>query len=109
MELSDALLERAGAARTGGLSREMLLVERDFGRAVRREFAFPAGVTVDQVRALPAVALLRDAAYADTDTIWFPGWRSCTLTERLVVLAAPAAPADCTALRTAVQDGPVRR
>lgn len=109
MELSDALVERAGAARTGGLSREMLQVERDFGRAVRREFAFPAGVTVDQVRALPAVVLLRDAAYADADTIWFPGWRSCALTERLVVLAAPAAPADCAALRTAVQDGPVRR
>ncbi len=109
MELSDALVERAGAARTGGLSREMLLVERDFGRAVRREFAFPAGVTVDQVRALPAVALLRDAAYADADTIWLPGWRSCALTDRLVVLAAPAAAADCAALRTAVQDGPVRR
>lgn len=109
MELSDTLVEHAGAARTGGLSRDMLLVERDFGRAVRREFAFPARVTVDQARRWPAVALLRDAAYADADTIWFPGWQSCPLAERLVVLAPPSAPADCAALRTAVQDAPVRR
>jgi hypothetical protein len=109
MELSDALVERAAASRAGGLSRDMLLVERDFGRAVRREFAFPAGVTVDQVRNWPAVALMRDAVYADADMIWFPGWRSCPLSERLVVLAAPSAPPDCAALRTALQDGPVRR
>lgn len=109
MELSDALVERAGAARTGGLSREMLLVERDFGRAVRREFAFPAGVTVDEARSWPVVALLRDAAYADADTIWFPGWLACPLTERLVFLAAPSALPDCAALRTAVQGGPARR
>lgn len=109
MELSDSLVEHAGAARTGGLSREMLLVERDFGRAVRREFAFPAGVTVNQARSWPAVALLRDAAYADADTIWFPGWQSCPLTERLVVLAPPSTPPDCAALRAAVQDAPVRR
>lgn len=109
MELSDSLVEHAGAARTGGLSRDMLLVERDFGRAVRREFAFPSGVTVDQARSWPAVALLRDAAYADADMIWFPDWQSCPLTERLVVLAPPSAPPDCAALRTAVQDAPVRR
>lgn len=109
MELSDALVERAGTAHAGGLSRELLFVERDFGRAVRREFAFPAGVTVAQVRAWPVVALLRDAAYVDADTIWFPGWQSCPLTERLVVLALPSAPPDCAALRTAVQDGSVRR
>jgi hypothetical protein len=109
MELSDALVERAGAARTGGLSRDMLLVERDFGRAVRREFAFPAGVSVEQARNWPVVALLRDAAYAGADTIWFPGRQSCALSERLVVLAPPSAPPDCAALRAAVQDGLDRR
>jgi hypothetical protein len=121
MELSDALVNRAGAARIGGLSRDMLLVERDFGRAVRREFAFPAGVTDAQVRAWPVVALLRDAAYQDADTIWVPGWRPCPLSERLIVYAAPSVPSvtsvpsvpstppDCGALRAAVQDGPIRR
>lgn len=111
MELSDTLVERAGAARVGELSRDMLLVERDFGRAVRREFAFPAGVTVAQVRAWPMVALLRDAAYADADTLWLPGWQPCPLSDRLVVFAAPTAPAptDCGALRAAVQDGLIRR
>lgn len=109
MELGDSLVERAAAVRAGGLSRDMLLVERDFGRAVRREFAFPAGVTVDQARNWPVVALLRDGAYADADTTWFPGWHSCPLTERLVVLASPSAPPVCAALRAAVQDAPVRR
>lgn len=109
MELSDSLVERAGAARVGGLSREMLLVERDFGRAVRREFAFPVGVTVAQVRAWPMVALLRDSAYVDADTIWLPGWRPCSLSDRLVVFAAPPKPPDCGALRAAVQDEPIRR
>ncbi|MDP1890560.1 MAG: glycosyltransferase family 39 protein [Gemmatimonadaceae bacterium] len=109
MELSDSLVERAGAARVGGLSREMLLVERDFGRAVRREFAFPAGVTVAEVRAWPRVALLRDAAYAGADTLWLPGWQPCPLSDRLVVFAAPPTPPDCRALRAAVQDGPIRR
>jgi hypothetical protein len=87
----------------------MLLVERDFGRAVRREFAFPAGVSVEQARNWPVVALLRDAAYAGADTIWFPGRQSCALSERLVVLAPPSAPSDCAALRAAVQDGLDRR
>ncbi|MFA6166820.1 MAG: glycosyltransferase family 39 protein [Gemmatimonadaceae bacterium] len=115
MELSDTLVERAGAARVEGLSRDMLLVERDFGRAVRREFAFPKGVTVAQARALSAVALLRDAAYLAADTIWFPGWRPCPLSDRLIVYAAPSPPSgpstspDCAALRAAVQDGPIRR
>ncbi|MHB0961611.1 MAG: glycosyltransferase family 39 protein [Gemmatimonadaceae bacterium] len=109
VELSDALVEQAGSARVGDLSREMLLVERDFGRAVRREFAFPAGVTVAEVRTWPLVALWRDSAYAGADTIWFPGWQPCRLTERLVVLAAPPVPPNCAALRAAVQVGPVRR
>ncbi|MBA4072738.1 MAG: hypothetical protein C0497_13010 [Gemmatimonas sp.] len=109
VELSDSLLERAGASRIGGLSRELLLVERDFGRAVRREFAFPDGVSDAQVRAWPVVALLRDAAYVAADTIWLPGWQPCPLSNRLVVLAAPPVPLDCAALRTAVQDGPPRR
>lgn len=109
MELSDTLVELAGAAGAGGLSRDMLLVERDFGRAVRREFLFPAGVTVDEARSRPVVALMRDAAYADADTIWFPGRQSCALTARLVALASPSAPSDCAALRTAVQGVPVRR
>ena len=109
MELSDSLVEHAGAARVDGLSRDMLLVERDFGRAVRREFAFPAGVTVAQLRAWPVVALLRDAVYADADTIWLPGWQPCSLSDRLVVFAAPPVPPDCSALRAAVQDGPIRR
>lgn len=109
MELSDSLVERAGAARVGGLSRDMLLVERDFGRAVRREFAFPAGVTLAQVRAWPVVALLRDAVYADADTIWLPGWQPCPLTDRFVIFVAPPMPPDCGALHAAVQDGPIRR
>ncbi|MHB1095804.1 MAG: hypothetical protein ACYC3F_06495 [Gemmatimonadaceae bacterium] len=112
MELSDTLVNRAGAARIGGLSRDMLLVERDFGRAVRREFAFPAGVTDAQVRAWSVVALLRDAAYLDADAIWLPGWQPCPLSDRLVVYAAPSVPStppDCGALRAAVQDGPIRR
>ena len=127
MELSDSLVERAGAARVRGLSRDMLLVERDFGRAVRREFAFPVGVTDAQVRTWPVVALLRDAAYLAADTIWFPGWQPCPLSDRLVVYAAPSVPSvtsvpsrlsglsgpstppDCGALRAALQDGPIRR
>lgn len=109
MELSDSLVERAGVARVGGLSREMLLVERDFGRAVRREFAFPAGVSDAQVRTWSVVALLRDAAYAGADSLWLPGWQRCPLTDRLVVFAASPMPSDCGALRLAVQDGPGRR
>lgn len=109
IDLPDSLLARVAATPSAGLSRELLLVERDFGRAVHREFGFPAVRSAEQVRAVTTVALLRDATHAGADTLWLPGWQPCALSGRLVLFTAPASPRPCGALRAAVQDAPSRR
>jgi len=107
VSLSDSLLLRSAAPGTG-LTRDMLLVERDFGRAVQRTFNFPAVVTLEQARQDSAVALLRDPAYAAADAIWLPGRRVCPISNRLVVFAVPSATLRCDLLRANDQAGPRR-
>ena len=102
MEIPDSLLDRAAAAAPTTVPRNMLLVERAFGRAVRREFGFPAVITAGEARANPAVALLRDAALSAADTLWFPGRSACPLSARLVVYSRPEAATPCPALQGAL-------
>ena len=109
LELSDSLLDRAAATGAGNLTRDFLLVERDFGRAVHREFGFPATRAVEQVRADSAVALLRDPALAGADSVWLPGRTPCPLSGRLVIFTRPPSVLPCGALRTALQVDPSRR
>jgi len=109
MDLPDSLLERAAASGSGSLSRNLLLVERDFGRAVRQEFGFPAVVSADDARTLTSVALLRDAAESASDTLWFPGRSRCALSSRLVVYSQPATAPPCAGLRAATQGASERR
>jgi hypothetical protein len=108
VSLSDSLLERSAAQAGVGLTREMLLVERDFGHAVQRTFHFPNVVTLEQARLDTAVALLRDPAYAAADSIWLPGRRACPVSNRLVVFAVPSAALRCDLLRAGAQAGPRR-
>ena len=108
VSLSDSLIERSAAAAGTGLTRELLLVERDFGHAVQRTFHFPNVVTLEAARLDTAVALLRDPAYAGADSIWLPGRRACPVSNRLVVFALPAAALRCDLLRNADQAGPRR-
>jgi len=108
VSLSDSLLERTAARPTAGLTREMLLVERDFGQTVQRTFNFPAVVSLEEARHDTAVALLRDPAYASADSIWLPGRRACPVSNRLVVFAVPSAALRCDLLRAGAQAGPRR-
>ncbi len=101
IDVPDSLLERAAAARIPGMLRDILLVERDFGRAAHAEFGFPTVVSTREVRATAAVALVRDATMAAADTIWLPGRVPCRLTPRVVVYAAAGAPLPCAALQSA--------
>ena len=100
MDLPDSLLERA--AGSASLSRNRLLVERDFGRAVRQEFDFPAVIAAEEARTIPAVAVLRDSALSAADTLWFPGRIACPLSSRLVVYSRPGAAAPCDVLQAAL-------
>jgi hypothetical protein len=109
MDLPDSLLERAAASGAAALTRNSLLVERDFGRAVQREFGFPEVVSAVEARGHASVALLRDATQSAADTLWFPGWSACALSSRLVVYSRPAAPPSCGAIRAAHQEGLERR
>lgn len=109
MDMPDSLLERASAAGSASLSRNLLLVERDFGRAVGREFGFPAVISAEAARSHASVALLRDASHASADTIWFPGRVACPLSPRLAVLASPGSAAACGMLQAAVQGVSARR
>lgn len=109
MDLPDTLLERAATSGAPSLSRNMLLVERDFGRAVQGEFGFPAVVSAEKARTIPAVALLRDARLSASDTLWFPGRRACAISPRLVVYSQPLSAAPCDALRAALQGALERR
>ena len=109
MELPDSLLERAATAGEPSLSRNLLLVERDFGRAVQREFDFPVVVGADDVRSRASVALLRDASHWTADTLWFPGRVPCPMSARLVVFSQPATGPSCGALRAALQEAGGRR
>lgn len=109
MDLPDSLLERAAASGAASLSRNLLLVERDFGRAVQREFGFPAVVSAERARTLQAVALLRDSALSAADTLWLPGRTACPLSPRLVVYSQPSSAAPCDLLRAALQGALERR
>lgn len=109
MDLPDSLLERAAASGSAALSRNFLLVERDFGRAVQREFGFPVVISAEEARTRASVALLRDPAQSAADTLWFPGRSACALSARLVVFSQPATAPPCGALRTALQEGLERR
>lgn len=103
MDLPDSLLERAAGSGSASLSRNRLLVERDFGRAVRQEFGFPAVISAEVARTTPVVALLRDSALSAADTIWFPGRTPCPLSSRLVVYSQPALATPCDVLQAALQ------
>jgi hypothetical protein len=109
MDIPDSLLERVAATGTPSLSRNLLLVERDFGRAVQREFDFPAVIAATEARALPAVALLRDASAWTSDTLWFPGRVACPLSARLVIFSPAVAAPPCAALRASLQGAGERR
>lgn len=102
----DSVIDRAAVAPQVGLSRESLLVERGFGRAVQHTFDFPAVVTLEQARSDTAVALLRDPSQAVADSIWFPGRRPCAISNRLVVFAIPAAALRCDVVRADAQAAP---
>lgn len=99
MDLPDSLIERVSAAAPVSLSRNMLLAERDFGRAVQREFAFPVVISAEEARARASVALIRDAARAAEDSLWFPGRRACPLSARLVVFTTPEVTVPCSTLQ----------
>ncbi|MBI2407049.1 MAG: glycosyltransferase family 39 protein [Gemmatimonadetes bacterium] len=109
IELPDSLLERAGRAQIAGMSRDLLSVERDFGRAVHAELQFPGLVSLDAVRGAPEVALLRDPSLAAADSLWLPGRSACALRPDLVIHSRPENSASCAALRAAVQSAPSRR
>ncbi len=109
MDLPDSLLERAARSGSASLSHNRLLVERDFGRAVRQEFGFPAVISAEEARTAPAVALLRDAALSAADTLWFPGRIACPLSPRLVVYSQPALATPCDVLQAALQGTLERR
>ncbi len=109
IDLPDSLLERVGNAGVPSITRNLLLVERDFGRAVKREFRFPAVVSAGEARSGGTVALLRDVATSAADTLWFPGRAACPLSSRLVVFAPLDSAASCGALQAAVQGLAERR
>jgi hypothetical protein len=94
----DAEYERAVQATQGVLTMPVLRVERGFGIAVRKQFAFPSALTLAELRAQPAVALLRDAEAAGADTVWLPGRARCEITPRIVVYSTSPLPA-CDSLR----------
>jgi hypothetical protein len=101
--LSDSLLARTVAAPRVGLTRDNLLTERDFGRAVQSAFGFPAVTTLEAVRSDSVVALMRDASYAAADTVWLPGRQGCPISPRLVAYVLPRAPISCEQLQSSVQ------
>ncbi len=103
IELSDALIERAARTPAAGLSRDFLLVERDFGRAVHRAFDFPLMESAEALNAAPVVALLRAPVHAAADSLWLPGRQACPLSNRLVVYSLPSAPVACADLQAALQ------
>lgn len=93
LEVSDATIAKVGTAQLDGITPAMLTVERDFGRAVYREFSFPRVFTETELQSLPAVALMRDAAAAAADSLWVPGFRyRCSINARLVVYDAGRSP-----------------
>lgn len=103
VELPDSVLERAAQAPGTALTRNFLLVERDFGRTIRREFSFPTTVSLEAARTASAVALLRDPMHAAADSIWLPGRQACPLSDRLSVFTLPLAPVTCAMLREEIQ------
>ncbi|MHB1310883.1 MAG: glycosyltransferase family 39 protein [Gemmatimonadaceae bacterium] len=109
IELPDSLLERVAAAGVPSLGRNLLLVERDFGRAVQREFGFPAVVGITRARAGASVALLRDPSVAAADSLWLPGRVGCALSPRLVVFTRGPAASACDALQATLQGVSERR
>ena len=109
MELPDSLLERVASAGVPSLTRNLLLVERDFGRAVHREFGFPSVVGAVQARSGGPVALLRDASVSAADTLWLPGRVACPLSPRLVVFSPGNSAAGCDDLRATLQGVSTRR
>jgi hypothetical protein len=109
IELPDSLLDRVASAGVPSLTRNLLLVERDFGRAVQREFGFPSVVGAAQVRAGGPVALLRDASVSTADTLWLPGRVGCAISPRLVVFARGDTASACDALQASLQGVSMRR
>jgi mannosyltransferase len=109
IELPDSLLDRAAGAGVPALTRNLLLVERDFGRAVQRAFGFPSVVGAVQLRAGGPVALLRDASVSAADSLWLPGRVGCALSPRLVVFTRNDVASPCDALQATLQGVSARR
>jgi hypothetical protein len=109
LAIPDSLIERVAAMGSPAFYRNQLLVDRDFGRASKREFDFPVVLKVEDVRAGGAVALMRERDAASADTVWLPGRSACALSPRLVVYSPPASTLSCVALRAAAAGAGVRR
>lgn len=106
--LSDSLLARVASPPMALATPEFLRVERDFGRAVQRAFAFPATRTAESLADTARVAVMRDSNMRATDARWLPGRVACDISPRLVVYFVPSAAAGCRALQDSVQAVPRR-
>lgn len=105
--VADSTIDRAAADPATGLTRNFMLVERDFGRATKRAFDFPVTLSLDDARRRFVVAILRAPEQAPADSIWLPGFEHlCDAGPRFAVYRAPGtmpsvSAAACPSLRGA--------